>query len=215
MSTESTAEAQWWHCWALDENGAATWFAVVESDRFPAREEVSLPQAEAAEMVAGATRAVASLDRDGEVVSVSVHGHAASRIPGVWYYEVPDPDAEPPAINVIAFDGHGVPPGSLLRGDDLGDPEVTGADQLGAVRWSPGTGLVDQVYVQPAARRQRLASALVAVVAALAGARQGSWPTGDSHRTDLGETWRNAQSWAAVAPERTHRPPPMTPGDVG
>ena len=92
---------------------------------------------------------VAGYDRDGAVVSLAVTRLAAPKAPPLWFAELTEPDATPPAINLVAFSGHGVAAERLLDRAALREVSVVSADQLGAARWYPATGEVDQVYVHP------------------------------------------------------------------
>jgi GNAT superfamily N-acetyltransferase len=120
--------------------------------------------------------------------------------------------AHPPATNLIAFAGHGVQPGTLLDAAGLRG-RVTSTDQLGAIRWFPATGEVDQVYVDPAWRRRSVGNALINAASALTYARE--WPRmwGDGQRTEIGEHFRNASPWRARTAELTDLAPPMTPDE--
>ena len=107
-----------------------------------------------------------------------------------------------------------MPPGTLL--DEVAAAELSAIsdDQLGAVRWYPGSGEVDQVYVQPAWRRRNIATVLIVAAKTLTAARE--WPRlwGDGQRTAQGERLRNASSWRVRTAELTHLAPPMTPGEA-
>jgi GNAT superfamily N-acetyltransferase len=97
---------------------------------------------------------------------------------------------------------------------ELAELPIGKSDQLGAVRWYPATGEVDQIYVHPDFRRRRLGSGLVAAAAALSYAR--GWPRlwSDGQRTELGERFRNASPWRQRTAQLTHVVRPMTPGEA-
>lgn len=149
------------------------------------------------------------------VTALRVGAPFAPKAPPVWFLEVPEPDSSPPATNLLAFVTGGPTAGSLVGRGQASDLPLTRADQLGAVRWYPATGEVDQVYVAPAHRRQHLGSALIAAAATLSVARAGPRLWGDGQRTALGEDLRNARSWRDRAADLTHLAPPMTPPEAG
>ena len=136
---------------------------------------------------------------------------AAAQSPPLWYVELRETTAAPPATSLVAFTGHDVEVGSVR--DDLDGTSATSADQVGAVRWYPATGEVDQIYVQPQWRRRGIGNVLLVSAAALSYAR--GWPRfwGDGQRTALGEQFRNGSPWRGLAADLTHVSPPMTPGD--
>ncbi len=144
------------------------------------------------------------------ITDVRVTRLAAPKAPPLWFGELRESAARPPAVVLLAFTGHGVREGALLDESALADTDVVSADQLGAVRWYPGTGEVDRIYVQPEWRRRSIAMALSITIGTIAAARD--WPRlwGDGQRTELGEQWRLAQPWRDRAAPLTHALPPMT-----
>lgn len=135
----------------------------------------------------------------------------------LWFVEHPEPAADPPAHTVVAFTGDGAAEGSVRTAAEVARRGLSAADQVGAVRWWYESGLVHQIYVQPAWRREGIARALLQ---AAAGVRvSNGWASlhGNGQRTDLGELFTSAGPTflrTRVAP-RTHRLPPMTPGGSG
>jgi len=208
-----TTPPGFWHCRALDGDGRPLWFAVVRSDAHADAERVDLPEPEATSAVGDDAFCVARFDVRGEVTELSVMSPAAPKAPPLWFVERPEPTAKPPAISLIAFSGHGVDPGRLLDLTALSDVAVRSEDQLGATRWYPATGEVDQVYVQPAWRRQSIATALMVAAGTLTVIRGGPRIWGDGQRTAMGDRWRNASPWASWGADLTHLAPPMTPMD--
>jgi GNAT superfamily N-acetyltransferase len=150
---------------------------------------------------------------DGLVTALSVTSRAAPKAPPLWFAELTEPTAAPPAVSLVAFSGHRVTPGTLLDRAALGEVAVASRDQLAAVRWYPATGEVDQIYVSPAWRRRSIAGAIIMAAGTLSVAR--GWPRlwGDGQRTAMGERWRNAGPWAHRAATLSHLAPPMTPFD--
>jgi GNAT superfamily N-acetyltransferase len=204
----------WWHCVATDDDGAPVWFALAASSRLPDATRVELPVADAERAVGGDAVCVADYDADGRVVALRVGHRGAPSAPPLWFVEIRESTATPPAVSLVAFTGHGVASGILLADTDLAGRTVASSDQLGAVRWYPASGEVDQIYVQPRWRRRTIGGALVGAAAALSYAR--GWPRlwGDGQRTALGEQFRNASTWRHRTNDLTHVAAPMTPGDA-
>ena len=153
-------------------------------------------------------------------VAVTVEGdrvqHVAVALPDaplLWYVELAEPGAAPAATTLVAFSDSRRPEGQVLTEGEARAAGVSGADQVAAVRWWPGQGLVHQVYVQPRFRRRGVAGKLVQVAGGVQAARGLPPLHGDGRRTDLGEQWRQGlpgyvasrlASWTEVLP-------PMTP----
>jgi GNAT superfamily N-acetyltransferase len=184
---------------------------VVWSERRPDGERIELPVADAEAAVAADAVCTAVYDDEGRVGQLHVGKRGAPKAPPLWFVEVRESAGTPPAVNLVAFTGYGVPAGAIR--DDLGGTSATSADQVGALRWYPATGEVDQVYVQPAWRRQTVGGALIAAGAALCAGRDWARLWGDGQRTGIGEHWRNASPWRTRTADLTHVAPPMTPGD--
>jgi GNAT superfamily N-acetyltransferase len=183
---------------------------VVWSGRRPDGARIELPVEDAEREIEGNAVCTAVFDDDGRVRELRVGRRGAPKAPPLWFVEVRESTGTPPAVNLVAFTGHGVQPGTLR--DDLGGTAATSADQVGALRWYPATGEVDQVYVQPQWRRHTVGGALIAAGAALCAGRDWARLWGDGQRTSVGEDWRNASSWAHRTADLTHVAPPMTPG---
>jgi GNAT superfamily N-acetyltransferase len=129
----------------------------------------------------------------------------------LWFVEVREAAVQPPAVNLLAFQGHGQADGTLLDEAAASNLDLTSADQLGAVRWWPGTGAVDQIYVAPKWRRHRIGTVLVYTAGALSIVR--GWPRAwtDGQRTKLGEAFVQASLFRGRAEPLTHLLGPMTP----
>lgn len=154
---------------------------------------------------------------DGRATHLLVAPGVARAADRLWFVEVPESWADPPAVHLMAFTGHVQPRGRLLDTAALaGLGGTDGApEQLGAVRWFPATGEVHQIYVQPAHRRQGVASALLHAAGVLSVARGWGRLWGDGQRTEMGEQFRNASYWRGRGADLTHLSPPMTPADTG
>jgi ribosomal protein S18 acetylase RimI-like enzyme len=200
--TLQTADHCWWHCRVSDGDGNSTKSIFVQSDRYPNGSRITLGAATAAEQTASHVVCEA----------LFVAGDVA---PPVWFAEIREPTAQPPAVNLVAFTEAGQKRGALIDEARLASVPVASEDQLGALRWYPGTGQIHQVYVAPAWRRRHIADALLAAAETLSVARDwpGLWANG--LRTAVGEEFRNANPWAARAADLTHLAPPMTPRDDG
>ena len=204
----------WWHCRALD-GDRPVWFAVVWSDRHGDGERVDLPLTEAVRAVGDDAVATADYDEHGRVGRLQVGRRGAPEAPPLWFAELRESTARPPAVSLVAFEARpdrGVRAGALLDDVALAGVPVVRTDQLAAVRWYPATGEVDQVYVQPQHRRRSLSGAMIGAAATLSYARD--WPRlwGDGQRTAIGEQLRNASPWRHRTADLTHLAPPMTPG---
>ncbi|HEU5006764.1 MAG TPA: GNAT family N-acetyltransferase [Jatrophihabitantaceae bacterium] len=181
----------------------------VESDLHPDGALVDL-QAGPEQRAATAGWRSAAVVADGSVTALELSADRGVR--DLWFVEFRESATRPPAVNLMAFAGHGRRAGELLDRADLSNVAVRRADQLGALRWYPATGEVDQIYVAPAARRRGVGSGLVYAAAVLSIAR--GWPRmwADGQRTVLGEAFRNGSEFGDRAADLTHVAPPMTPG---
>jgi GNAT superfamily N-acetyltransferase len=144
----------------------------------------------------------------GRLLSVQVPGNANR----MWYVEVGEPDGAPPAVNLVAYETRHFPADMVVDAAIFRPLAIRSEEQLGAIRWWPGTGQIHQVYVQPLRRRQGIATALLYAAAAhlmVSGSPRGLWASGD--RTQLGE----ALAHGLPHPQRVrvHRrlAAPMTP----
>jgi GNAT superfamily N-acetyltransferase len=187
----------------------------VGSDRHPDNTVVELPAEAATEQIGDDAIGVARYDADRRVVALECAPGRAVKAPPLWCVEVQEPAARPPATNLVAFTGHGVATGSLMADVDVDSTRVRSDDQLGAVRWYPATGEVDQIYVAPQWRQRSIGTGLVILGSLLSVARD--WPRfwSDGQRTVLGENFRNGIAWGHRAADLTHVAPPMTPDEPG
>lgn len=182
------------------------------SDAYPDEHLVDLPEAEALEAVGEDAVGFAHYEA-GEVASFVLRPQDRTEVPPLWFAEIDEPDGTPPASSLVAFSGHDVAPGRLLSRAAVRDVEVTSSDQVGAVRWYPATGEVDQVYVAPTWRRRGVGTSLLLAGGILNAARGLPRWWGDGQRTAEGERWRASAPWGHRGAELTHLSPPMTPFD--
>lgn len=210
-SEDSPAPTGWWYCRVAGRASEPGRFVSVQSDRYSDGTIVELDEVAAAAQIADAAACTLTVGSDGEVLSLLVGALVARRSPPLWFAELRESAAQPPAVNLVAFTTGGPAAGSLLDESALTNIEISSNDQLGALRWYPATGEVDQVYVQPEWRRRDIAGSLLIAAGALSVAR--GWPRlwGDGQRTELGEQLRNASPWRHRAENLTHIAPPMTP----
>ncbi|SCX39825.1 hypothetical protein SAMN03159343_0800 [Klenkia marina] len=146
-------------------------------------------------------------------VLVRVSPDLAPGSPHLWFTLGPAGAGD--AVDLVAFSTTALADGRVVPAADLADAGVTWADQVAAVRWSPSSGLVSQVYVAPRARRRRVGTRVVITADAVRVALGWAPLVSDGRVTDLGDAWLSAQSeaWRARVPAGGERPPPMTPED--
>jgi GNAT superfamily N-acetyltransferase len=200
----------WWARLLGDEEPgrSARWtLAAVLSTEFPPHTVVDLP---GGGLPSGWQVAVTVAGDRVENVAVDLPG-----APLLWYVELTEPAAVPAATTMVAFSDARRAEGRLITESTARSAGVSAADQVGAVRWWPGEGLVHQVYVRPEFRRRGVAGKLVQAAAGVQAVRGGPPLHGDGRRTELGEQWRQGLPGyvAQRLAERTHVVPPMTPGE--
>lgn len=200
---------QWWQALVLGRDARLERVLVVASARHPDGARVVLGREDVSTL--GDAVVCEAVLHEGEVSHLHVGPRFAPKAPPVWFVEL-TPGSVPGARDLVAFDGPGHAPGELIDGDVRTTGSAGEAEQLGAIRWWPETGEVDQVYVQPAWRRRHLASLLVNALAGLTAARDRPRLWGDGQRTEMGEALRNARSWRERTAPLEHVAPPMTPG---
>jgi hypothetical protein len=187
----------------------------------PARREVTFvhsaafPEGAVVDLPAGRRPSGWLASAEADVDGGRVHSVAVSMpgTPPCWYVEVPEPDADPVATNLLAFSDTRFPQGTVLDAEQAGVAGVTGVHQVAAMRWWPASGLVHQVYVGPNYRKRGLALKLGLAAFALQAARGLPVLHEDGRRTDLGEAWMASLPpvLAVRVGERTQWMPPMTP----
>lgn len=175
---------------------------VVDAQQLSGRDLDALPSLWEARYEAGS----------GLLLRVTVVGSAQR----LWYVAIPEPDADPPAVTLVAFDTSHFPTGRVIDHAVFVPLPVRSDEQVGAIRWWPGTGQIHQVYVHPRRRRQGIATALVYAASAhliAAGSPHRIWASGD--RTDLGEALAAGLPHPQRVRSRRRSIAPMTPaGDT-
>ena len=192
-----------WYARLADGGPGRRRFVAVLSADFPPGAVVDLP---GSRLPTGWQVAVTTEADRVRAVDVALPG-----APLLWYVELPEPDA----TTLVAFSDPRYADGAVLTAAEGHAAGVSGDDQVAALRWWPGTGLVHQVYVQPAARRRGVAGKLAQAAGGIQAARGLPDLHGDGRRTDLGEQWREGLPGyvATRLAARTHRVPAMTPGE--
>jgi GNAT superfamily N-acetyltransferase len=204
----------WWQCVIRGSGGEPDRFITVQSARYPDGSRIELAPEMALVQVGDDAVCEITFGDTRRIVGLQVMSWFAPKAPAMWFAERRESTATPPAVSLMAFTGAGQPHHTLVDEADLRNIPVGTADQLGALRWYPATGEIDQIYVQPSWRRRNVASALLAAGGSLSVARD--WPRfwSDGQRTVMGEQLRNGRSWRHRGAEVTHIAPPMTPGEA-
>jgi GNAT superfamily N-acetyltransferase len=207
------ATGSWWHCIVRGTGSEPERFITVQSTRYPDGCRVELSPDMARVQIGDAAVCVITYGDARRVVGIQVMPWFAPKAPPMWFAELRESAARPPAVSLLAFTGAGQPENTLVDQSDLRNVRVVSSDQLAALRWYPATGELDQIYVQPPWRRRNIASAMLAAAASLSVSRD--WPRfwSDGQRTAEGEELRNARSWRHRAADLTHLAPPMTPDE--
>ena len=200
--------------------GSVAWYArddssgtlsAFDTDDFPDGTTVG-----AAEIADGRLAELSSLwsaryePRTGRLLNVV----AGSRARSLWYVETPEPQADPPAVTLVAFDTTHFPPGRVIDHLAFVPLPIRSDQQVAAIRWWPGTGQIHQVYVHPLRRRQGIGTAMLYAASAhlvAGGSPHQLWASGD--RTDLGESLAVGLPYPHRARARRRSLPPMTPAE--
>jgi GNAT superfamily N-acetyltransferase len=206
--------ASWWQCVIRGSGSEPDRFVTVQSTRYPDGARVELAPDMARTQIGDAAVCVITFGEARRVARLELQPWFAPKAPPLWFAELRESTGAPPAVSLVAFTGAGAPAHALIDEAGLSNLPVRSRDQLGALRWYPATGEIDQIYVQPAWRRRNIASALLGAAASLSVARD--WPRfwSDGQRTELGEDLRNGRSWRGRAAHLTHVAPPMTPDEA-
>ncbi len=149
----------------------------------------------------------ADLDPQGRP-RVVVNPEAAPGAPAMWFVGLPE-TGDDPAMTLVGYVEGVRPAGVVVPDAEFFHLPTRNDDQVGAIRWWR-TGVVDQVYVGDAWRRQHVATALI--YAASGYHQLHGWPGrlhSDGRRTTLGDSLvaglRHPDRIAAL----TRRMPPM------
>jgi GNAT superfamily N-acetyltransferase len=201
-----------WTLHATDREGGRSWTAVVQSDARPDGDVVTVGEDTADGLTAGGRVAARAHLTDGRVARLDLLPYRPE-LPPLWFVEVPEPGRAVPSTSLVAFTGGDVAIGTLLDVAAAQAARARSDEQVGAVRWYPHSGHLEQVYVAPTWRARRVGTALLSAVAGLQAARDLPRPWGSGQRTAEGERMRAAGRWAHLADELTHLLPPMTPAD--
>lgn len=170
------------------------------------------------------------------MLQVLVNAQLAAGAPELVWFERVRRDLRPVEVHLqaYAFDDAAalaslgsvapVQPGAVLTATDLELLGETSLDVMGTLRWNPATGQVLGIDVDPAHRRQRVATSLLAAGEACAVAR--GWPSlwAGGARTELGEElcrgltgWgvRRVRLLAELLPDGVHELAPEEVEDLG
>jgi GNAT superfamily N-acetyltransferase len=150
---------------------------------------------------------------NGKILELHVGPTVAPAAPPLWYVEKPETADRPPAMVLVAFATTDLPEGAVVDHATFTAMPVASNQQVGAIRWWPSSGLVHQIYVVPARRRQGIGTKLIAAAGAYRAARGWTPMWGNGERTDLGEVHTAAlpSPFQDRLTPRTQVMPPMTP----
>lgn len=151
------------------------------------------------------------LDRGGRVTNIAVAADLAGGAPPLWYVEVPETAAKPPAMVLIAYSTGDLPDGTVIDNPTFAAMPIRSDEQVAAIRWWPANGQIHQIYVGPEHRRKGIGRKLAAAAGGYVAAR--GWPRMwvSGERTDLGEamlTNATPDYFAhRITKRHTHSPP--------
>lgn len=150
------------------------------------------------------------------LLHITIAPSATPGAPPVWFVLVQEPQASPPAVNLVAYStdalpaDNALPLGTVVSSNRFPVLGVANNAQIAAIRWYPANGLIHQVYVNPSARRQSLGTVMIYAASALHQAHGWSGRLhGDGRRTEIGDQFvaglRHPQRFAPL----TEVQPPM------
>ena len=146
---------------------------------------------------------------------VLVSPEATPAAPLLWGVVAPAGAGRGDQIDLVAFSTADAPDGALLDPAAFARLHLSWGNQVGALRWSPSSGVIGQIYVAPAHRRRGVAAKLVLMAMGVRIAM--GWATlgSDGRLTDLGDAWLSDAPawWQRYIPARSAHLPPMTPDD--
>jgi GNAT superfamily N-acetyltransferase len=201
-----------WYARRPEPGGDGFTLTAIEGDRHPDRSVVDVDTDNLADAAAGEGRPLyRARYRDGWMVQVTVEASLVPAAPSLWYVEVGEPEAGPPAMILVAFATDHLPDGTVVASSALDELGLERDNQMAALRWWVLTGQVHQIYVAPSARRRGVGTKLALVGAAYC--RGPGWPSlwGTGEVTDLGEAWVSRAVWSGRVEARSRHLPPMTP----
>ncbi|WP_369255472.1 GNAT family N-acetyltransferase [Geodermatophilus amargosae] len=208
MTASGAAPARLWYARHAAPDGGAVVVGVL-GGQFPADAVVDLPWPAAYPAGWHTEAHVAAPGRVPHRVGLSPE--VAAGAPLLWLVLLHGGDGD--QVDLVAFSTPHHPGGTVVGQASFEALGVSWSDQVGAVRWSPSTGLVAQVYVAPQHRRKGVARTLLPLVDAVRSAMDWAPLVSDGRMTDLGAALLAArpEHWRARAPRRTADLPPMTP----
>ena len=135
---------------------------------------------------------------------------AAPGAPHLWCVLL---SAGPDEIDLVGFSTSSFPDGRIVPVSAFAELRIAWSNQVAAVRWSPSTGVVGQLYVAPEHRRKRLAAKLLLMAGGVRVALDWAPLRSDGRLTDLGDAWLRStpDAWQGRLVERSAHLPPMTP----
>lgn len=144
---------------------------------------------------------------------VQVSPAVAAAAPHLWTVLLPSGAGHGDQVDLVAFSTTDHPVGTVVAREAFAASPLSWSNQVGAVRWSPSTGVVGQVYVAPEHRRLRIGSWLLMVAAGVRVSLGWTSLRSDGRLTDLGDAWltRAPDWWRSRVPARVAQLPPMTP----
>lgn len=131
--------------------------------------------------------------------------------PELGYVLVPELDAKPFALSLVAFPSSVIPAGRVLTPPEAAEQKVASDTQVAAVRWIPEDGVIHQVYVHPSRRRQGISHKLLLGTGLVAAAHGWRAVHGGEDRTDLGDLMLQGapDAWQGYLDTRVKSSPPM------
>ena len=132
--------------------------------------------------------------------------------PNLWFVEVLERDAEPRAVNLVAFATDDFAPGTVISDAQFFSLPIKSDQQAGAVRWWCDGGVIDQVFVAPGWRRRGIGSLIL--FSADAYQQLNGWNGAihsDGRRTSMGDALVGAMQFPDRIADLTEVSPPMDP----
>lgn len=117
-------------------------------------------------------------------------------------------------IDLVAFESDDMPAGTVITDTTFRTLPVANEAQVAAIRWDRSSATVDQLYVLPERRRQRLGTLLVYAASAVHQAN--GWPgalRADGRRTRVGDRLVGSLPYPQRIDAWTQVSPPMDPTD--